>query len=139
MPVGRSGLGVRRAMAQPQLSSTKEAGDFTIISLAASLTEAGKLFFYKDKPVWMMVYYGWVVKSADSNEVYKILREALMRQPEDYPFRGPREHVNGTLTYRNEWDGETERFLGREIILKNEEVIYEASYMGGLVDVRRGV
>ena len=47
--------------------------------------------FYKNKPIWTMVYYGWVEKTVkDPNVVYRILRSALKQMPNDAPFRGPK-------------------------------------------------
>lgn len=95
--------------------------------------------FYKGKAVWMMVYYGWVVEGEDANKVYATLRNALMRMPEDYPFRGPKEYQDGETIYTNNWQGELDRFSGEEKITQGEKLIYQANYMGGLVDIREGV
>src|SRR3990167_2900783 len=40
---------------------------------------------YKGKPVWIMVYYEWIAEGVQTDPVYKILRGALMRMPEDTP------------------------------------------------------
>jgi len=95
--------------------------------------------FHKDKPVWIMVYYGWVEEGIDPNPIYEVLRGALMRMPKDYPFRGPKKFVLGKFTYQNNWQGEVERYSGQEKILLGKKVIYQASYFGGLIDQRRGI
>lgn len=95
--------------------------------------------FYEGKPVWMMVYYGWVAEGVESNPVYEVLRNALMQMPEDYPFRGPKEYKEEGFTYTNSWDGEVERFSGEEQITQGEKLIYKANYIGGFVDQRKGV
>ncbi|MCR4326137.1 MAG: DUF5680 domain-containing protein, partial [Candidatus Roizmanbacteria bacterium] len=84
-------------------------------------------------------YYGWVEPGVATDPVYEILRGALMHMPEKYPFRGPKEFVQGDYRYTNSWDGELERFSGHEAITKNGKTIYEAYYRGGLVDQRTGV
>lgn len=89
-----------------------------------------------NKPVWMMVYYGWVLDGIDPDPVYGMLRNALKQMPEDAPFRGPTELVEGEMVYRNEWDGDVVRYQGKETITQGTKIIYEASYMGGLVDKR---
>lgn len=94
---------------------------------------------YEEKPVWIMVYYGWVAESAETNPIYGVLRNALMRMPEEYPFRGPKEYTDGEFSYTNSWTGELERYSGEERITKNGKLIYKANYMGGLVDQRIGV
>ncbi|OQA93087.1 MAG: hypothetical protein BWY24_00728 [Microgenomates group bacterium ADurb.Bin219] len=95
--------------------------------------------FYKDKPHWMMVYYGWVTEDVETNIVYGILRGALMKMPDDAPFRGPREYKEGKFTYTNKWIGDVEQYSGEEQITQGGNLIYKANYMGGLVDQRSGV
>ncbi len=90
--------------------------------------------FYGDKPVWIMVYYGWVEEGVEANSVYEILKNAFMKMPKDHPYRGPKKHKEGNYIYTNNWKGEVERFSGVEKIAHKGEVVYEASYMGGLVD-----
>lgn len=94
---------------------------------------------YEGKPVWLMVYYGWVAEGVEASLVYGILRNALMQMPADYPFRGPKEYPEGEAVYTNSWEGEVDRFKGEEKIIKNGELIYKADYLGGLVDQRQGV
>lgn len=91
--------------------------------------------FYKNRPVWMMVYYGWVEKNISVDEVYAILKKALMQMPEDATFRGPKEFKEKEFIYQNNWTGDIERYSGEEKILKNNQSIYKANYMGGLVDL----
>lgn len=95
--------------------------------------------FYQDKPVWLMVYYGWVVEGVETNLIYQVLRNALQRMPPDYPFRGPKEYRDGELVYTNLWDGELSKFSGEEKISDGGRVLYKANYLGGLVDQRGGV
>lgn len=93
---------------------------------------------HEARPVWMMVYYGWVAESADASLVYSVLRKALMQAPEAHPFRGPAEWRDGAFLYTNAWRGEVERFAGDEHIALGEQQIYSASYAGGLVARRSG-
>src|SRR3989344_2490018 len=72
--------------------------------------------FHENKPVWMMVYYGFVVKGVATNFVYAVLRNALMRMPEEAPFRGPKEFKDGEFTYSNTWNGNVKRYSGEEQI-----------------------
>ena len=87
----------------------------------------------------MMVYYGRVDEGIEADPVYAVLRNALKRMPEDYPFRGPKTYKEGKFRYTNSWDGDVERFSGEEKISKGEKEIYKANYTGGLVDQRRGI
>jgi hypothetical protein len=95
--------------------------------------------FWKGKPVWIMVYYGWVAEGQKTDPVYGILKGALKQMPEDYPFRGPRKYIEGEFTYTNCWNGNVESFSGEEQITKSGKLIYKANYIGGLVDQRGGV
>lgn len=97
------------------------------------------IVFYKNKPYWIMVYYGWIIKEFESNLVYGVLRNALMEMPEDAPFRGPNEYKQNEFTYSNTWNGEVEKFSGMEQITQGKNLIYKANYMGGLVNQRTGV
>src|SRR3989338_7498907 len=92
--------------------------------------------FLKNKPVWVIVYYGWVVKNIETDLVYKVLRNALTRMPKEHPFRGPKEYREGEYVYVNSWEGDVECFSGEEKIAQGEKLIYKANYIGGLVDER---
>ncbi|MBP8591187.1 hypothetical protein KBI33_01810 [Candidatus Shapirobacteria bacterium] len=94
--------------------------------------------FNEGKPVWIMVYYGWVVEGVATDPVYKVLRKALMQMPVKAPFRGPKEYKEEKYTYRNFWEGDVDRFSGEEQILQGKRLIYKANYIGGLVDQRSG-
>lgn len=91
------------------------------------------------KPVWIMVYYGWVEQTANTNNVYATLRSALKEMPVEAPFRGPSELVLGSLRYTNQWTGGVERYQGTESIYEKDVLLYTATYLGGLVDQRNGV
>ncbi|MBI4087062.1 hypothetical protein HY416_03750 [Candidatus Kaiserbacteria bacterium] len=95
--------------------------------------------FYAEKPVWMMVYYGYVMEGIAVDPVYKILRAALMQMPDEHPYRGPKEYRDGTYRYQNIWEGTLKDFSGKEKIFDGEALIYEADYRGGLVDRRSGL
>lgn len=97
------------------------------------------IIFHKDKPVWIMVYYGWVASGVDTNLVYGVLRNALKQMPEEAPYRGPKEYKERDFTYSNTWTGKIEQYSGEEQIHQGKTVIYKANYMGGLVDQRGGV
>jgi len=93
--------------------------------------------FYQNNPVWIMVYYGLIDSQNAPEAVYPVLQQALRHMPEESPFRGPKELIDGEYIYRNTWTGSVEKYSGKEIILKNKKEIYWATYMGGLVDRKR--
>jgi hypothetical protein len=96
--------------------------------------------FYKDKAVWVMVYYGRVYDTKlSANYVYGFLRRALQHPPNARPYRGPASFKQDTLNYKNISQGEIDEFSGEEMILENGTEIYSAVYFGGLVDQTSGI
>jgi hypothetical protein len=95
------------------------------------------IVFHEDNPHWIMVYYGWVEEGIDHDHVYDILQKALRQMPEEAPFRGPEELNEGEFTYTNKWEGDAEKYSGKEQITQGGKLIYQASYLGGLVDQRK--
>jgi hypothetical protein len=93
-----------------------------------------EVIFVKQKPVWMMTYYGKVYKGFESNDVYSILMGALRNSTIENPYRGPKLFKVGEWTYLNDTKGEFEDFYGIERIFKGDNVAYQARYLGGLVD-----
>jgi len=93
---------------------------------------------YKNKPVWMMIYYGFVKESIKPDLVYAILKKALMKMPKEAPFRGPKKFEDSGLLYLNKWVGDVKNYSGEEQIFQGEKMIYKANYMGGLVDQQAG-
>lgn len=97
-----------------------------------------EVVFYKNEPVFMMVYYGSVDKDvSDLSEVYGALRKALLLIPADYPYRGPNEVIEGDYKYKNNYLGEVDNFSGEESIEYHGKIIYKAKYLGGFVDQRK--
>lgn len=90
---------------------------------------------YEWKPVWIMVYYGWIEDWVDTIwEVYTILQWALRHIPETAPYRWPLSYTEWGYHYFNNYSGGLERFSWREIIVKDGVIVYQAQYMGGSVD-----
>lgn len=93
-----------------------------------------EVVFFKDKPVWMMVYYGSVVvDEIVPDELYKVLTKALRSSTIDMPYRGPKELIDGDFTYKNDLEGDVERFSGEERIYKDNILLYTAKYVGGVL------
>lgn len=87
-----------------------------------------------NKPFWMMVYYGRVIKG-DTQKLYPFLQKALKTIPEWAPFRGDLEFKEGGLKYVNiVRQNFINNFFGEEQIFQGKELIYEMKYQGGLVD-----
>ncbi len=90
---------------------------------------------YDDKPVWIMVYYGWVKKGITPEPIYEVLKHALKRMPASAPYRGPHSYKEQSYRYTNTWTGSVIHYKGKEKISEKNTIIYEASYMGGLVNL----
>ena len=94
-----------------------------------------EVVFLNSKPIWMMVYYGLVYPNIDAKEVYPFLMEALSNNTVDMPYRGPKLFRKGNGKYENIFSGDYKSFSGKEKIYKDDVCIYEASYVGGFVDL----
>lgn len=93
-----------------------------------------EVVFYNNLPIWMMVYYGRVEKGIEVDKVYEVLMSALRKSSLEMPYRGPESLVIDGWRYQNKVSGEFKNFRGIEQIYNGEELVYQASYMGGLVD-----
>ena len=82
-------------------------------------------------PYWSMNYIGRVTGDYFSGD---FLKEALLRVPEEKPYRGPENYSDGDYTYHCETDGSFEWFQGRETICYKGAEIYECIFHGGLVE-----
>ena len=83
-----------------------------------------------DIPCWSMNYAGRVTGDHFSGD---FLKDALLRVPEDKPYRGPREYSDGDYTYRCDSDGSFEWFQGKETIDYQGKPIYECCFHGGII------
>jgi len=98
------------------------------------------IVFYKNKPVWIMTYYGQIPKDAplETEEVYQFLQKALLKTSLEFPLRGPKKYTQSEFIYQNSWEGKINRFQGKESILVQNKKIYQGNYLGGLVNLRAG-
>lgn len=96
-----------------------------------------EVVFYKDQPVYMMVYYGWVGLEVNANKIYPFLRKSLLVRQKENPYRGPKLFEEGTMKYVNSWTGGVSNFSGEEKIFDGETCVYTAKYIGGLIDQKR--
>ena len=82
-------------------------------------------------PVWSMNYTGRVTGDNFSGD---FLKDALLRVPEDKPFRGPEEYIEGDYRYTCDIQGDANWFQGVEYISFRGENIYECVFHGGAVE-----
>jgi len=87
-------------------------------------------------------YYIPYWKEAEAISVF--LKEALLRAPEEFPFRGPEEFfldqiifdekvIEGKFLYHNQWEGNIGHFIGREFIYWRDALVSYHDYMGDIV------
>lgn len=93
-----------------------------------------EVVFYQGKAVWMMVYYGSVYIENGNAEIYGFLMEALRNTNPEVPYRGPELFERDNWKYENAIVGGAENFQGTEKIYCDGKRVYEARYIGGLVD-----
>lgn len=81
-------------------------------------------------PFWAMNYCGRVLSDEFEGD---FLKEALFNVPENMPFRGPLQFINGNFEYRCAVDGDFEWFNGVEEIFKDGKKVYDCIFHGGLI------
>ena len=95
-----------------------------------------EVVLYKNKPYWMMVYYGSDTQLAP--ETISFLRKALFQMPEAMPTRGPKVFIYGKYKYVNTWAGTLVKFIGEEKIFFAEKEVFRTNYQGGFVNQGEG-
>jgi len=77
------------------------------IILATNHTAGVRLFFFKNMPIYIMVYYGQINEdTTDIQTTYKILQAMLLQIPLDKHFRGPNKYQSENWDYVNNFNGE---------------------------------
>lgn len=80
------------------------------------------------RPVWSMNYMGRVTGEGFSGD---FLKDALLRVPENLPFRGPERYESGEYAYTMTCTGDFGWFEGREVIVLRGKPVYECRFHGG--------
>jgi hypothetical protein len=94
-----------------------------------------EIVYYRMKPVWGMNYFGVILKpdKITSAQTGEMIRKSLSRMYLEGRFLGEFEHRDGALRYVDQNDGDMRAFRGREQIFRDDEVVYELLYHGGLL------
>ncbi|QQR82778.1 hypothetical protein IPJ70_01565 [Candidatus Campbellbacteria bacterium] len=93
-----------------------------------------EVVFLNEKPIWMMTYYGFVHTGVENKGVYDFLIQSLSHSTIEMPYRGPVSYEQKGWRYENDFIGEAQNFSGAEKIFKDGICVYEAKYIGGLID-----
>lgn len=94
------------------------------------------VYISSDKPCWAMNYYGYVLNNGDSEEIFKVLRKALINVGVDnrvLPLRGTSKFTLEEYTYKFKSKGKLDNFSGVERIYKGKTLVYELVCHGGSV------
>jgi len=86
-----------------------------------------------DAPLWGMNYRGYMLVPEIPEGFGDFLKRALMEVPAKAPFRGPGFYKEGEFEYRCEWEGDVDRFEGRETIWMGLNPVYELVFHGGTI------
>jgi hypothetical protein len=130
-----AGKGAEAAPSRPGSHDLHYAeGDLLYIdSFLGGAKFGGEEALWRDNaPFWAMNYYGVVTDKEHFSGDF--LKEALLRVPEDKPFRGPSIFADGEYKYTCEVSGDFAYFSGREEIFFRGEKIYECLFHGGEVE-----
>jgi hypothetical protein len=96
----------------------------------------GEEIVYKNnEPIWGANYYGYILSAEiDEKILYGFLRQVLLQDFSDIiPVRGPKDYSLGEWKYVNMVDGYLSRFIGREEIYRDNQLIYRGYYHGGSI------
>jgi Domain of unknown function (DUF5680) len=91
----------------------------------------------KERVIWSMSYAGGVSPGVTDRDqllaIYAFLRQALLRVPEDRPFRGSSQFDEGDFRYLNASEGNISAFHGVEKIYRSGREVYALQYSGGII------
>ena len=110
-------------------------GDFLYIDtyLGALDFIGEEAVWQSDIPLWGMNYYGRMLVAEVPEEFSHCLKAALMRVPDEAPFRGPQHYSCGGLEYHCRWEGDLGFFSGREEICYQGARVFELLFHGGFI------
>lgn len=94
-----------------------------------------EIVYHQKAPVWGENYFGYILKperitSAQAGEVIMTALSALYAENR---FLGDFRYTLDQFTYIDTSEGDFRRFLGKEWIEQDGEVVYELMYHGGLI------
>lgn len=91
-----------------------------------------EVVYEEDEPIWTMAYSGGLLTdSVPAEQIYHFLKESLLKEEQRNILRGPSFYQREQLFYLNEFEGDLDRFHGREYIRVQGKIIYELHYSGG--------
>ncbi|MED1726116.1 DUF5680 domain-containing protein [Brevibacillus parabrevis] len=94
-----------------------------------------EVVYFQKSPVWAMNYFGYITKPEriDSHAAGLIIKASLSKMYAEGRFLGAFEHVQDDLRYVDTNEGNVTLFQGKEFIYRQDEIVYELLYHGGLL------
>jgi hypothetical protein len=94
-----------------------------------------EVVYFEGQPVWAMNYYGRIIQpeKITGAEVGKILKTSLSEMYKEGRFLGGFEYTVDDFIYWDTSQGGMESFSGREWITRDNQVVYELLYHGGMI------
>lgn len=94
-----------------------------------------EVVYFAEQPVWAMNYYGRIVRDdlLTAAQAGQMIKASLSRMYREGRFLGGFEHQENDLTYIDASEGSADFFQGRELIRREQNVVYELLYHGGLI------
>lgn len=94
-----------------------------------------EVVYHQGNPVWGMNYYGKVLKldRITPETVGRMIKDSLSLMYHEGRFLGGWSHAQADLTYQDASQGDLTHFSGHEWIEKDDEVVYDLVYHGGLI------
>ena len=91
--------------------------------------------YYRGKVVWAMNYFGRILRQdrITSAQAGEVIQKSLSRMYEDSRFLGGFEYSVGEFRYIDTNKGDLTFFTGREHITRDNEIVYELVYHGGII------
>jgi hypothetical protein len=97
-----------------------------------------EIVYFQNKPIWAMAYAGGMKfefhgDESTTHESFVFLKKALIAMDPENPYRGPAEFTDGEWKYVSTLSGDVKDFIGNEKIFKDNELVFEQNFIGGIV------
>ena len=91
--------------------------------------------YYRGRVVWAMNYFGRILRPdrITSAQAGQIIQQSLSHMYEEGRFLGGFKYPVGEFTYIDTNTGDMTFFTGREFITRDNEIVYELVYHGGII------
>lgn len=94
-----------------------------------------EIVYFQGQPVWGMNYFGMILHpdKITAAQAGAMLKQSLSRLYLEGRFLGAFAHQAGALNYVDQNEGDARAFRGKEQISRDDQIVYELVYHGGLL------